>query len=229
MRFYLPVPTCCTTHTFALSPAADRRHCHASTGRKSRGRVYPDRQKLPLQDPQCGFRWVSLLYCEMVNASLEPPGTSVPTHPTPTRAKMTFRAHLHYGFRGWRPMVHSRRGNRRRCHTALVTWKKSFFSPPSVPLRVCRCDYIKVLRSAVPAFSPFSCAASEQTARKDRKPVDIMLYLDTSESQRPIYGLCVLVNCSLCPNNCRHGMSNRCPSLTTRGRHCSMADEKPLH
>lgn len=77
-------------------------------------------------------------------------------------------------------MVHSHRGTRPRCYIALVTWKESFFFPVSVPLRVCRCDYVKVLRGADLALSPLSCVVQEQTERKDRKPVDIMSYLDTS-------------------------------------------------
>lgn len=75
----MPGFVCCTIHTFTLFPTADRRHRDANTRRKSRGRVHTDRQKLPLQDPQCGFRLVSICVAMWCDASLEPRGVRVHT------------------------------------------------------------------------------------------------------------------------------------------------------
>lgn len=86
-----------------------------------------------------------------------------------------------------------------------------------------------------------------RSRERDCKPVNIMLYLDTysaltalthsyerrritKTSSRPICvcGLQLFVETIAELQNC-DATSNQCPPLNTRGRHCSVADEKPLH
>lgn len=55
-----------TLHTLTHSASGlptDWRHCYTNTRWESRGCSHPDCQKLPLQDPQCGIRWVFVCRC----------------------------------------------------------------------------------------------------------------------------------------------------------------------
>lgn len=105
--------------------------------------------------PCCVVKWWS--------TSLEPRGASVATH-----HNQQSKGDLSGSFtlRLLQPMVHSHRGNRPRCYIPLVTWKKSFFSPLSVPLPVCRRNYAKVLRVADLTSVP--CPAPSRSRQRER-------------------------------------------------------------
>lgn len=88
--------------------------------------------------------------------------------------------------------------------------------------------------------------AERKKERKDFKPVTIMLYLEaysaltaltrsfehrrvTKTSSRLICVGGLQLLSKLLQTWICDATSNQCPSLNTRGRHCSVADEKPLH